>query len=195
MYSSTAGSQSRKCIGVVLSTLGLLVMACDGTVVSPESLEAPAFAEGGIHGPDMVPFKGHFVYFPTDEPPVPCGDGIEASHTSGAGNTSHAGKSVAVSVVTGCQYAFPILAVQTAGTVTGASGDATFSTGNLVFDVTAIGPDGVAPFTLTGDITGGTGRFEGAVGSYSGTGLLDPNTGSSTTSYEGTISSVGSLKP
>jgi hypothetical protein len=89
---------------------------------------------------------------------------------------------------------FPILEVQTAGTWTGASGDATFTTGNLVLDVTEVGPDGVAPFTLTGDITGGTGRFEGAVGSYSGTGLLDLNTSSSTTSFEGTISSVGSLK-
>jgi hypothetical protein len=169
-------------------------MACDGTVVSPEASEAPTFAMGGIHGPDMVPFKGDFAFSPTDQPPVDCVGGFSALDNSGAGNTSHMGKSVLVTVVTGCQFVSPFLVVQATGTVTGANGDATFSTGNQVFDLTAISPDNVLPFTFTGDITGGTGRFEGASGSFSGTGLTDLNTSSGTLSFQGTMSSVGSLE-
>jgi hypothetical protein len=182
----------RKCLGVALSTLGLLLMACDGTVVSPEASEAPAFARGGIHGPDMVPIKGHFAIFPTDQPPVPCVAGIDAFGTSGSGNTSHLGTSVLVTVVTSCRFSYPFLYGDGTSTVTGANGDATFSTGTRVIDVTAISPDGVAPFTFTGIITGGTGRFEGASGSFSGTGLSDPTGG--TLSFQGTMSSVGSLE-
>jgi hypothetical protein len=41
---------------------------------------------------------------------------------------------------------------------------------------------------------GGTGRFEGASGYFSGTGTTDPATGARTFSVRGWISTVGSLK-
>jgi hypothetical protein len=44
-------------------------------------------------------------------------------------------------------------------------------------------------------ITGGTGRFAGATGSFTAHRLFDPATGRTTGSFEGTISSVGAGNP
>ena len=54
----------RKRIAVALSTLGLLLMACDGTVVSPEASEAPAFARGGMHHPGPGAHQGVYHLCP-----------------------------------------------------------------------------------------------------------------------------------
>ena len=77
-----------------------------------------------------------------------------------------------------------------AGTVPAANGDMIFTT--LVGESHPV-PDspGVAQITEINTITGGTGRFVGAVGSYTVERLIDLGTGLTSGSFHGTITSPG----
>lgn len=59
----------------------------------------------------------------------------------------------------------------------------------VVFDLSQLfsGTSDFGPFTVTGEITGGAGRFAAATGSVSGRGVNDFTTGSGTFSLFGTI--------
>jgi hypothetical protein len=54
---------------------------------------------------------------------------------------------------------------------------------------------GVISITETATITGGTGRFEGATGSFTSERSYDTLLGTSTGSFKGTISSPGANNP
>jgi hypothetical protein len=74
------------------------------------------------------------------------------------------------------------------GHMVAANGDQLFFTGSG--QATPTGVPGELSITDTSTITGGTGRFEGATGSFSGVRLLDTTTGISTGSFTGTINLV-----
>ena len=123
-----------------------------------------------------------------------------------AGNASHLGKYtgvitfdlatirfIGVDPTTG----FPIATLGSEVTFTAANGD------QLSADQQMVGPfspvDGNFPaFTFTADVTGGTGRFAGATGSYAGTGaqitLPGPDNDLVTATFSGDLSSIGSNK-
>ena len=71
------------------------------------------------------------------------------------------------------------------GHMVAANGDQLFFTGSG--QATPTGVPGELSITDTSTITGGTGRFEGATGSFSGVRLLDTTTGLSAGSFTGTI--------
>ena len=81
-------------------------------------------------------------------------------------------------------------------TLTGANGDAIFSVSTVIFDLTEVlsGISQLGALDVSGEITGGTGRFAGATGSLTATGVNDFSMASGTFSLNGTVSSVGSLK-
>ena len=62
--------------------------------------------------------------------------------------------------------------------------------------VAAVGIVGTVPegYAQTATITGGTGRFEGATGSFTAERLYDTVAGTTTGSFQGTISSPGASK-
>jgi hypothetical protein len=66
-----------------------------------------------------------------------------------------------------------------------ANGDRLFSTGSGQATPTA--EPGELSINETSTITGGTGRFEGATGSFSGVRVLNTATGISSGSFDGTI--------
>ena len=182
-----------KRFAIVPTVFALVVMVAACTDMSAPDGSGPLFMHGGDH---VVPIKGDFAYSDTGQPPVICEGAFAAGDISGPGEASHLGKTVFEFSTVTCvaDLVAQTLTIFGASTFTGANGDAFFFTSTNVFDLTAIGPDGVGPFTFTGDLAGGTGRFEGASGSLSGTGLNDFNIASGTFSLNGTISSVGSLK-
>ena len=182
----------RKRIAVALSTLGLLLMACDGTVVSPEASEAPAFARGGMHHPDLVRIKGYITFAPDfDEPTVVCAGGFEAGANLGSGKVHNLGETTfefsTDACVTDCGAA--TLTLVGPFTFTGASGDAISGPSTVIIDLSQVlsGTSDFGPFKVTGEITGGAGRFAGATGSISARGVNDFTTGSGTFTLFGTI--------
>jgi hypothetical protein len=77
-------------------------------------------------------------------------------------------------------------------TFTAANGDTVTASG--CGDATVVSgtpPTAILSIVETGNITGGTGRFDGATGSFTVTRLLDGATGQTTGSFTGTISSPG----
>ena len=71
------------------------------------------------------------------------------------------------------------------GSMVAANGDQLFSTGSG--QATPTGVPGELSIADTSTITGGTGRFEGATGSFSGIRILNTATGISAGSFTGTI--------
>ena len=182
---------------VILATFSLLLMACEGTIVSPEVDVSPAFARGGIHGEGMVPLTGDFAYSDTGGPLVDCGGGLAAGDVSGPGTASHLGKTTFEFHTVSCATDFGAATLTLVGsfTLTGANGDAISVDATAIFDLSEL-LAGTSPFgalDVTGSITGGTGRFAGATGSISATGVNDFSQGSGMFTLDGTTSSVGSL--
>ena len=139
---------------------------------------------------EEVPFKGRLEGAVTSRTPLT--PQLVSLLTEGTGNATHLGRfTVEIAHV-----------VNTfARTVTGsyeftaANGDNT-----LIADVTGqFGPTLENPRVLlseeTATITGGTGRFAGASGSFTVERLLDLDTGLTTVSFNGTISSPGAGNP
>ena len=131
----------RKCIGVALSTLGLLLMACDGTVVSPEVSEGPAFDRSGFDDDDIVRIKGD-IAFTTDEdqPFIPCGGGIEAGVVTGSGEATHLGTTAFTFSTVSCAVDFGAATLTANGpfTFTGANGDGFSGTSDVIFDLSGV---------------------------------------------------------
>ena len=182
----------RKRIAVALSTLGLLLMACDGTVVSPEASEAPAFTRGGMHGPDLVRIKGYFTYsLDFDQPLVPCVGGFVAGDVFGSGKVHNLGETTFAFSTDACvtDLGAATLTAVGPGTFTAANGDAISGPSTVIFDLRQVlsGTSDFGALKLTGEITGGAGRFAGATGSISARGVNDFTTGSGTFTLFGTI--------
>jgi hypothetical protein len=158
-----------------LTALALVLVAL--TVVA-----APAAAGA------QVPFKGRVQGTEVATP-------IDATHLSvtrtSTGNATHLGRFTAVALFVVDLTPGVGFGIAT-GTVvfTAANGDTVIA--DTVGHATPTATPGVLSIAESGIITGGTGRFAGATGSYSGTGLLNGN--SSAASFEGTISSPGASK-
>jgi hypothetical protein len=138
---------------------------------------------------EEVPFKGRLEGAVTSRTPLT--PPLVSLLTEGTGNATHLGRftveiahvvNTFTRTVTG-SYEF-----------TAANGD------TLIADVTGqFGPTAENPRVLlsveTATITGGTGRFAGATGSFTVERLLNLDTFLTTVSFEGTISSPGASKP
>lgn len=186
-----------KRITLVLASFSFLLMACDGTIASPDVDASPAFSVGGIHGEDMVPISGDFTYANTGVPPVICEGAFTAGVVSGPGKASHLGKTTVQFQTESCATDFGTATLAAVGslTLTGANGDAISAHASVTFDLSDVlaGTSLFGALAFTGSITGGRGRFAGATGSISGSGMNDFSQASGTATFTGTISSVGSL--
>lgn len=138
--------------------------------LSSALLAAGAAAQG--HG--VVPFRGGFS-----------GGGFPVAITEGhATQLGHFTGTTSVVTVTSTGYIGTYIDQA-------ANGDSVFGT----FEATLgqmIGP-GVFEFTGVGAVTGGTGRFEGATGSFVAQGTTNLITSAVILTFDGTMSSVGSL--
>src|SRR5262245_124152 len=135
---------------------------------------------------DQVPFRGVVSgsvvsITPLDE----CNQRIEAVN---GGNATHLGRftGTAEFVLDVCNLTYVGSYVFTA-----ANGDSI--SGPFVGSLTPTDVPGVFDNTESAFVTGGTGRFAGATGTFNLDGQINLNTGTFSLPFEGTISSVGSL--
>ena len=141
----------------------------------------------GLAGPvaagEQVPFKGRYEGSFT-RTPIP---GTPNAHvvTVGTGEATQLG-----------HFSFdfqgtvkPALPTETSYTFTAANGDKVFAAG---IARNTLLPNGLHHVEETATITGGTGRFAGATGSFIGERLRDIVTGEVIGFFDGTISSPGS---
>ncbi len=119
------------------------------------------------HENKCVPFKGKFTTSSTETGIV------------GTGTGSHIGR---FTLVAEDQVSFPNIT----GTViiTAANGDQIFATHTGMIDPQA---NNMLKVHLDNTITGGTGRFAGATGSFSIDDLVDGSTGTGNATFDGTI--------
>jgi hypothetical protein len=132
---------------------------------------------------EQVPFKGSFAGDVTvTPPPPPLGPPFVSVDVEASGNATHLGMFT---------LDIPHLVNRAYGTADGkyeftaANGDTL--TADFKGVATRIAP-GVLYIEETAAITGGTGRFAGATGSFSSERLYDTITGTTIGSFEGTIS-------
>jgi hypothetical protein len=152
-----------------------LLLACLAlAVVSMMSFVAPAVAG------DQLPFNGSFV---GQSVQTPDGSAVHDEITS-AGNATQVGQFVMVISAT-------VNRPFGAGTIVlvAANGDALTAT--FTGSSGPSGMPGVVLITEHATITGGTGRFAGATGSFDITRLFVPATSAVTGTIEGTVSSPG----
>jgi hypothetical protein len=151
------------------------------TQAAPAESAAP-IQSAHAHPLSGVPFRGSYQQTETGEPQSPT-------------TLIVTGTAVGTATQLG-QYTmtFTALVDLAAGTGVGdnifvaANGDRLFCTSNG--QVTPTAEPGVLSITDSFIITGGTGRFEGATGNFSGVRLLNAATGTSSGSFDGTINLV-----
>ncbi len=180
-----------KVIGIVLVLVAMVFAAL------PMNMSA-----GSGNARSQVPFVGTF-----DGGNVPAVDPLERIVVSGQANqlgefTAVVDANMAVYTIIGAVEIapgvyFPILILPTKATFTATNGDELYADMDLVGMRHMV--DGNFPaFTLDATITGGTGRFAGATGSFLGIGGQITMPGFDTDlvigSWAGTISTVGSNK-
>ncbi|HEV3079096.1 MAG TPA: hypothetical protein VGY66_04930 [Gemmataceae bacterium] len=144
-------------------------------------LASPAAAGG------QVPFKGGLDGVVTHTPLDPQHDLVDVEAT---GNATHLGQFM---------LDIPHIVNHTNGTAVG-SYEFTAANGDTVFadftgQATPTSTPGVLYIVETATITGGTGRFAGASGSFVCERLFDRIAGTTSGSFEGTISSPGAGNP
>ena len=149
-------------------------------LVALTSLVAPASAG------TQVPFKGSLQGVENNTVNLP----NLSVHGEGTGNATKLGRYTveydgAVNLITGSGTGF-------AWVFTAANGDTVTAVGSGQADIPPI--NGVLHIEEHGTITGGTGRFAGATGSFTVDRLATSATGLTTGSFEGTISSPGASK-
>jgi hypothetical protein len=157
---------------------------------------------GSGNGCKQVPFKGTF-----DGGNVPADDPLERIVVSGQANqlgryTAVVDANMSIYEIEGWvevlpDVFFPILRLPTTATFTAANGDKLYADMDLIGMRHMVDMNFPA-FTLDATITGGTGRFDGATGSFLGVGGQITMSGNDTDlvigSWAGTISTVGSNK-
>ena len=135
---------------------------------------------------EQVPFRGRFAGVSTT---VSVNFPIAIGLTSGMGNATHLGKFV---------FEHPHTVNLQDFTITGsfhfvaANGDEVFA--DFSGQSSATPTPGVRLVVGTATITGGTGRFEGATGSFALQRLFNSVTSTTVGSFDGTISSPGAAK-
>jgi hypothetical protein len=164
---------------VITASVSLAVAAMLLTV----ALTVPAAAQ------KQVPFKGslqgHEIDTPEDGPP-PTTVNVDGSAT---GIATHVGQ---------FSFSYQLTVTLANGTSTGsaqliaANGDSVFTTVTGSSEPTAT--PGVLSITEVDTITGGTGRFAGALGSFTIERLVNQATGLTSGSFHGTITSPGAAR-
>ena len=155
------------------------------TSLSIASSEANATGAGVLSNDQEVPFKGRLEGTATITPGSP----FLSVSIEGTGNATHLGRFT---------VEIPHVVNTTNRTSTGtyeftaANGDTL--TAGFTGQATLTAP-GVLSVVETATITGGTGRFAGATGSFTVERLFNQVTGLTTGSFEGTISSPGAGTP
>jgi hypothetical protein len=155
-----------------------------GALANTEAQVAPAESQSAALAPQaqggvQLPFRGSFQQTETSQPQSPTTLLVTGT---GVGTATHLGRYT---------MTFTALVDFTAGTGLGqatfvaANGDRLFSTDSGQATPTA--DPGILSITEIATITGGTGRFEGATGSFTGERLLNAATGVSSGSFTGTI--------
>jgi len=159
---------------------------------NPTSTGIPAEVVGRAVAPAKeVPFKGRFegtYTFVPDPPPSP----FASVHLEATGNATHLGRFTLDAPHRVNLATVPVTATGTFE-FTAANGD------KLTADFTGIatptGTPGVVSIVETATITGGTGRFAGATGSFIVERVVDLASPLATGSFEGTMSSPSAGKP
>ena len=189
---------------VLICFLLVLAFGCNdaGLLVTPDDNGGTSLAKHDEA--KMVPLKGTAT-FATDLTAVPpvldCGYGEDFTRRfTGEGNYSHLGSMTIVIESDECFVNLDDMTLGVIGrmTITAANGDQLQGTwGGKMY---APNPDGGVLwdfYAYTGvhpvEITGGTGRFEGASGYVGGGGTFDYGTLTGTYWIDGMLSSVGSL--
>jgi len=141
------------------------------------ALAGPAAAKGQEK---QVPFKGRLDGVATVAPLTPP---FVAVNIEGSGNATQLGR---------FEVSIPHVTNRSNGTAIGtyeftaANGDTL--TADFTSQVTPTDVPGVVNVAVTATITGGTGRFEGATGSFDAERVVDMAHGTVTESFDGTIS-------
>jgi len=146
-----------------------------------------ALAGAAVAG-ELVPFSGSFQGHESDifQGPPP---GTLAVNGSGSGIATHLGQfsltwQLTVNLADGT--------AKGSFTYTAANGDSIFTTVSGTSGPTDT--PGVSSIMEINTVTGGTGRFEGAKGSFTAERLIHLNTGFTSGSFHGAITSPGSAK-
>ena len=139
-------------------------------------------AKGGTDRPVKAAFSGATVLTPTG----PTGSIVEFT---GTGRTSHGGKSTLESTGTTAFTSPTTFDFSASSTTTVANGDQRFST---EVGTGTINADGSVVIDITSTTTGGTGRFEGASGSSTGT-ISNVLSSDPAATFDTTISTVGTI--
>jgi hypothetical protein len=157
-----------------IAVAGAVAVIGGFVLASPAGASAPA----AVTMPITLNYAATFVVTPGD--PSPC-EGVPITDTA-TGTGSHLGRFTAT---------YPHCVNFAANTF---SGTATFTAanGDLLFVLLGGSADDPACMTIcdvsfTGTILGGTGRFEGAEGTLTGTGTVDLTASTITAAFEGTI--------
>ena len=179
-------------VGAALFT-ALLCIGCGqpasptGPAAAGGSLSLDSAARGGGQGTaaaQSVPFQGNLEGSQTVTPITPPLALVEGTAT---GTSPHLGR-----FVVGFPHTVNFATASGVGTYTftAANGDV------LTADFTGQAQRGtVTTIVEQATITGGTGRFVGATGSFTVHRIFDPVTGLTSGSFEGTISAPGAGKP
>jgi hypothetical protein len=168
------------------ATLRASLAAVAVTFVALTSLAAP-MAAGAVVGAE-VPFKGSLAGVEINDGGFP----VVSIQGEGTGNSTQLGRFTydnphTVNLLTRHGCGTWTFTAANGDTLTSAGcGDATVVSGTPPFAVLSIAEDY--------EITGGTGRFAAATGSYHVERLFDQATSVTTGSFEGTISSTGETK-
>jgi hypothetical protein len=148
---------------------------------------APQPAAAAASPPKLVPFKITFA-ITTDRIVIPANPPIQAVRVSWSGQSDLLGPVMGVSAHTNHLGVdgLPISSTDGVGVINGANGDAFFITYRGL--IHPPNPPGVFPYEFAFNITGGTGRFTGATGSGTLTGVTDIPHKLATDTMEGMIS-------
>ena len=182
----------------VLGAVCLMVFGCSQPISpnGPTSLSSAspsiASADANAHGAGLskdreVPFKGRLEGAGTITPLTPP---FLSVSLEGTGNATQLGR---------CTLKIPHVVNTTTNTSTGTYEFTAANGDTLAAGFTGQGSPtatlGVLSVVETSTITGGTGRFAGATGSFTVERLVNQVTGLTTGSFEGTISLPGAGKP
>lgn len=156
----------------------LAVVACSpDTPSGPRAPTAPALSAASL----ALPFRGTLEETRTSV--IPLGPSTVLARAAGSGTATHLGRYTIVSETT---IDFATLAATAQVTMTAANGDVLYVT--LTSQATP-NADGVTlSVSESAIITGGTGRFAGATGTYTANCLVNQATGVSIGAFDGTIS-------
>ena len=159
---------------IIVVALSLITCACSGSAL--DTPVAPAASQGGAaeaRGGTSLPFRGTFSTTEVPDGPL--------RRLNGSGQATHLGRFTVTAAFT--LIPPPVSTASGTAVWTADNGDQLYT--NVSGTATVVFP--TANITETHTITGGTGRFEGASGSFVVVRTLDVRTLASTATIEGTI--------